>query len=54
MVVLVTTVIGLCIWIVLWGVFDIKGSNGIAIVLVMVACAVGLQQILSYLPGRRE
>jgi hypothetical protein len=53
MVVLVSTVAGLCLWIVLWA-LQIKAVDGIAIVLVLVALAVGLQQMLSYLPGRRE
>lgn len=53
MVILVSTVAGLCLWIVLWA-LQIKAVDGIAIVLVLVALAVGLQQMLSYLPGRRE
>ena len=53
MVLLFTTVAGLCLWIVLWA-MGIKAIDGIAIVLVLVALAVGMQQMLSYLPGRRE
>jgi hypothetical protein len=53
MLVLITTVAGLCLWIVLWA-LNIKGVDGIAIVLLLVALALGLQQMLTYLPGRRE
>jgi len=53
MVTLFTSVAGLCLWIVLWA-LSIKAIDGIAIVLTLVALAVGLQQMLSYLPGRRE
>jgi hypothetical protein len=53
MVIFVSTVGALCAWVILWA-FGIKGVQGIAIVLVVVGIAVGLQHILSALPGRRE
>jgi len=53
MVVLFTTVAGLCLWIVLWA-LGLKALVGISLVLFLVGCAIGIQQMLSYLPGRRE
>lgn len=53
MVILFTSVAGLCLWIVLWA-FGIKGLQGISIVLVLVGIAVGVQHMLAALPGRRE
>lgn len=53
MVVLFTTIAGLCLWIVLWA-FGIKGLQGISIVLALVAVAIGIQHMLATLPGRRE
>jgi hypothetical protein len=53
MLVLITTVAGLCLWIVLWA-MGIKGLQGMAIVLVLVVIAVGIQHMLAALPGRRE
>jgi hypothetical protein len=53
MVLLFTTVAGLCLWIVLWA-MGIKGVDGISIVLVLVGLSVGIQHLLPYLPGRRE
>jgi hypothetical protein len=53
MVVLFTTVAGLCLWIVLWA-MGIKAIDGISVVLILVAIAIGIQHMLQYLPGRRE
>jgi hypothetical protein len=53
MVILVTIVGALCAWIVLWA-FGIKGVQGIALALVLIGIAVGVQHILATLPGRRE
>jgi hypothetical protein len=53
MVIFVSTVGALCAWVTLWA-FGIKGVQGIAIVLVVVGIAVGLQHMLAALPGRRE
>jgi hypothetical protein len=53
MVVLFTSVAGLCLWIVLWA-MGVKAIDGISFVLVLVALAVGIQHMLRYLPGRRE
>jgi hypothetical protein len=53
MVVLFTSVIGLCLWIVLWA-MGIKAIDAISLVLILVALAVAIQHMLQYLPGRRE
>jgi hypothetical protein len=53
MVVLFTAVAGLCAWIVAWAI-GFKAVDGISFVLTLVAFAIAVQQILSYLPGRRE
>jgi hypothetical protein len=51
--VILTATAGLCIWIVLWAVDAFSGFDSILIGIVMVLVAIGVRQLLPYLPGRR-
>jgi hypothetical protein len=50
---IITATAGLCIWIVLWATNLFSGFDSIMIGIVMVLIAIGLRQLLPYLPGRR-
>ena len=50
---ILTATAGLCIWIVLWAVDAFSGFDSILIGIVMVLIAIGVNQLLPYLPGRR-
>jgi hypothetical protein len=50
---ILTATAGLCLWIVLWAI-NIKGLDGMLIVIVMVLVAIGLRNLSSLLPGRRQ
>jgi hypothetical protein len=44
---------GLCIWIVIWS-LNVSGLDAIGIALVMVLIAIGVRNLLPFLPGRRD
>jgi hypothetical protein len=50
---LITLTAGLCLWIVLWA-LNISGFDAILIAIVMVLVAIGVRNILPFLPGRRD
>jgi hypothetical protein len=50
---ILTATAGLCLWIVLWS-LNISGFDSILIAIAMVLIAIGVRQLLPYLPGRRE
>lgn len=50
---ILTATAGLCLWIVLWS-LNISGLDSILIGLVMVLIALGVRQLLPFLPGRRD
>jgi hypothetical protein len=50
---ILTATAGLCLWIVLWA-LNIKGIDGMLIVVVMVLVAIGVRNVISLLPGRRD
>ena len=50
---ILTGTAGLCLWIILWS-LDISGFDAILIAVVMVLIAIGLRNLLPYLPGRRD
>ena len=50
---ILTATAGLCLWIVLWA-LNVSGLDPILIAVVMVLIAVGIHQLLPFLPGRRE
>jgi hypothetical protein len=49
----ITATAGLCIWIVLWA-LNVSGFDAIMIAVVMVFLAIGIRNLLPYLPGRRD
>jgi hypothetical protein len=44
---------GLCIWIVIWS-LNVSGLDAILITIVMVLIAIGVRNLLPFLPGRRD
>jgi hypothetical protein len=50
---LITGTAGLSLWIVLWAI-NIKAIDGMLIVIAMVLIAIGLKNLSSLLPGRRQ
>jgi hypothetical protein len=44
---------GLCLWIILWA-LNIKGFDGILVAALLVLVAIGVRNLLPFLPGRRE
>jgi hypothetical protein len=50
---ILTGTAGLCIWIVLWS-LGISGFDAILIAVVMVLLAIGVHNLLPFLPGRRD
>ena len=50
---ILTATVGLCLWIVLWA-LGVSGFDAILIAVVMVVIAIGVRQLLPFLPGRRE
>ena len=53
MLVILVTAFCLCLWIVLWS-LNVSGFDAILIAVVMVLIALGVRQLLPFLPGRRE
>lgn len=50
---ILTATAGLCLWIILWS-LNISGLDSILIGIVMVLIAIGIKQLLPFLPGRRD
>ena len=50
---ILTATAGLCIWIVVWA-LNVSGLDAIMIAIVMVLIAIGVRNLLTYLPGRRD
>ena len=50
---ILTATAGLCLWVVLWS-LNISGLDAILIGVVMVLIAIGVKQLLPFLPGRRD
>jgi hypothetical protein len=50
---ILTATAGLCLWIVLWS-LNVSGFDAILIAVVMVLIALGIRQLIPFLPGRRE
>jgi uncharacterized membrane protein len=53
MAVILTATAGLCLWIILWA-LNVSGFDAILIAVVMVLIALAVQQLLPFLPGRRD
>jgi hypothetical protein len=50
---ILTATAGLCLWIILWS-LKVSGFDGMLIVLGLVVLAIGIRNLLPFLPGRRE
>jgi hypothetical protein len=50
---ILTATAGLCIWIVIWS-LNVSGFDAIMIAIVMVVIAIGVHNLLPFLPGRRD
>jgi hypothetical protein len=50
---ILTATAGLCIWIIIWA-LNVSGLDAIMIAIVMVLIAIGVRNLLPYLPGRRD
>ncbi|MGB9185668.1 MAG: hypothetical protein WCB67_16560 [Solirubrobacteraceae bacterium] len=50
---IITATVGLCIWIILWS-LNVSGLDAIGLALVMVLVAIGVRNVLPFLPGRRN
>ena len=50
---ILTATAGLCIWIVIWS-LNVSGLDAIMIAIVMVLVAIGVRNLLPFLPGKRD
>ena len=50
---ILTATAGLCIWIVIWA-LNVSGLDAILITIVLVLLAIGVRNLLPFLPGRRD
>jgi hypothetical protein len=48
---IITATIGLCLWIIIWA-LNVSGFDAIMIAVVMVLLAVGIRNLLPFLPGK--
>ena len=48
-----TATFGLCLWVVLWAIGFASGFDSILIGIGLFLIAIGVRQLLPYLPGRR-
>jgi hypothetical protein len=51
--VILTATAGLCLWIILWS-LNISGFDAILIAILMILVAIGVRNVLPFLPGRRD
>jgi hypothetical protein len=52
--VILTATVGLCLWIILWAAANVSGLDAMLIVIAMVLVALGIRNVLPFLPGRRD
>jgi hypothetical protein len=50
---ILTATAGLALWIVIWS-LNVSGFDAILITIVMVLVAIGVRNLLPFLPGRRD
>jgi hypothetical protein len=50
---ILTATAGLALWIVIWS-LNVSGFDAILIAIVMVLAAIGVRNLLPFLPGRRD
>jgi hypothetical protein len=49
----ITATAGLCIWIIIWA-LNVSGLDAIGLAILMVLIAIGVRNLLPFLPGRRD
>jgi hypothetical protein len=50
---ILTATAGLCIWIIIWA-LNVSGLDALFIGIGMILIAIGVHNLLPYMPGRRE
>ena len=50
---ILTAAAGLCLWIIIWS-LNVSGLDAIMLAIVMVLVAIGVRNLLPFLPGRRD
>ena len=50
---ILTTTAGLCAWIIIWS-LNVSGLDAIMLAIVMVLVAIGVRNLLPFLPSRRD
>jgi len=50
---ILTATAGLCLWIIIWA-LNVSGLDAIMLAIVMVLIAIGVRNLLPFLPGRRD
>jgi hypothetical protein len=50
---ILTATAGLCIWIIIWA-LNVSGLDAIGLAILMVLIAIGVRNLLPFLPGRRD
>jgi hypothetical protein len=50
---IITATAGLCLWLILWA-LNISGFDGFMIAVVMVLVAIGVRNLMPFLPGKRD
>jgi len=51
---ILTATAGLCLWIILWAAANVSGFDAILIVVALVLIAIGVRNLLPFLPGRQD
>ncbi len=49
----ITATAGLCLWLILWS-LNVSGFDAIMIAVVMVLVAIGVRNLMPFLPGKRD
>jgi hypothetical protein len=50
---ILTATAGLCFWIIIWA-LNVSGLDAIGLAILMVLVAIGVRNLLPFLPGRRD
>jgi hypothetical protein len=50
---ILTATAGLCIWIIIWA-LNVSGLDAFGLTILMVLVAIGVRNLLPFLPGRRD
>ncbi len=50
---IITATAGLCLWLILWS-LNVSGFDAIMIAVVMVLVAIGVRNLMPFMPGKRD